>query len=253
MMHASDVWFSHSSMKPWMSAEVWDTYLRGIEEILGDRIAKLDSNDPARRKADTKAGEGAFVINFGEREDSRWVIGRFEKTKIEFEVRHMKTGLDSFGRLCHNSLKFFIPHRMSFGPDAEKLVRLFEFTNQQLGSFFAYADFKDVICSKKPSTPSLDISRELLGVFWLTRFGPAYRSYFGGKLDGVPGLKADPDGGVTLRLGETASQVPATKREEVIEQLGSASFAKGGPPKEPGQFALTLQQLADSERLIPRQ
>jgi len=250
-MSASDVWISHLSMKPWMSAELWDIYLREIEQVLGDRIGKLDSNDPSRRKADTKAGEGAFVINFGEREDSRWVIGQFEKTKVRFEVRHMKTGLDSFGRLCHNSMKFFVPNRMSFGPDAEKLVWLFKLTNEHLGSFFAYADFKDIICSRKPSTPSLDVSRELLGVFWLTHFGPAYRAFFGDQLEGLPGLEIDRHGGAMLRLAETPAQVPASTRGEIIERLGSASFANGGPPKEQGQFALTLRQLADWAPSIP--
>jgi hypothetical protein len=248
-MSVCDIWIMNHSVKPWMSSEGWDTYLCEIEQILGDRIVKLDSNDPARRKADTRTGEGSFMVNFGDREDSRWVIGKFEKTKIWFEVRHMKTGLDSFGRLCDNTIQFYIPHRMSFGPDAEKLNRLFALTHQRLGSFFAYADFKDVICSRKPSTPSLDISRELLGVFWLTHFGPAYRAFFGSKLDDVPGLVIDQDGGATVQLGETPAQVPATAREEVIERLGVPSFANGGPPKERGQFALTLHQLADSERL----
>lgn len=233
-------------MQSWMSAEMWDDYLRNIELILGDRIQKLDSKDPARRKADTRTGEGSFMVNFGDREDSRWVIGKFEKTKIWFEVRHMKTGMDSFGRLCDNAIKFYIPHRMSFGLNAEKLTRLFALTHQQLGSFFAYADFKDVICSRKPSTPSLDISCELLGVFWLTYFGPAYRAFFGSKLDDVAGLTVDPNGGATLQLAETPSQVAATTCEEIIERLGSASFANGGPPKERGKFALMLQQLIDS-------
>lgn len=246
MLNANDIWITHRSMKSWMSAEVWDTYFREIEKILGDRIVKLDLNDPAKRKADTQAGEGSFVINFGEHEDSRWVYGKFDKSKIEFEVRHFKTGLDSFGRLCDNSIQFYIPHRMSFGPDAKKLVCLFALTHQVFGSFYAYADFKGIICSRKPSTPSLDISCELLGVFWLTHFGPAYRVFLGDKLEGLPGLEVDLDGGATFQLGETPAQVAATAREEVGDRLGSALFANGGPPKECGQFALTLQQLVDS-------
>lgn len=251
-MNGSDIWITHHSMKSWMSAEAWDTYFRAIEQIFGDRIVKLDLNDPARRKADTNAGEGSFVINFGEREDSRWLYGKFDKTKIEFEVRHFKAGLDSFGRLCDNSIQFYIPHRMSFGPDAKKLVRLFALTHQVLGSFYAYADLKEVICSRKPSTPSLDISRELLGVFWLTRFGPAYRTFLGDKLEGVPGLEVDLDGGVTLQLAETPAQIATTAREKIVDQLGSALFANGGQPKERGQFTLTLQQLTDSLSSIPR-
>lgn len=250
-MNDHDIWITHLSMKSWMSAEAWDAYLSEIEQILGDKIAKLDSNDPIRRKADTKTGEGRFVINFGERDDSRWLSGKFDKTKIEFEIRHFKTGLDSFGRLCNNSIKFYIPQRMSFGLDALKVCRIFALTNQHLGSFYAYADFKDIICSRKPSTPSLDVSRELLGVFWLTHFGHFYEAYFGNKFEKTPGLTVDSNGGVTLQLAETPSQVAATTREEIMERLGSASFANGGPPKERGQFALTLQQLTDSPTRPP--
>jgi hypothetical protein len=247
-MNGSDIWITHLSMKSWMSAGIWDVYFRAIEQIFGDKIVKLDSNDPARRKADTKAGEGSFVIKFGEREDSRWLYGKLDKTKIEFAIDHFKTGLDSFGRLCNNSIDFYIPHRMSFGPDAEKIVRLFALTHKVLGSFYAYADFKDIICSTKPSTPSLDISRELAGVFWLTHFGPAYSAFLGNKLKSVSGLEVDLDGGTTLQLGETPAQVAVTAREKIIDQLGSNLFANGGQPKERGQFALTLQQLVDLEQ-----
>jgi len=98
----------------------------------------------------------------------------------------------------------------------------------------------------------LDISRELAGVFWLTHFGPAYRAFLGDNLKGVPGLELDLNGGATLQLGETPAQVATTAREKIVEQLGSALFANGGPPKERGQFALTLQQLADSPSSTPR-
>ncbi len=242
-MNNSEIWITHLSVKPWMSIEVWDNYLRDIEKILGDRITKLDSNDPARRKADTRKGEGEFMVNFGDKEDSRWLFGKFEKTKISFEVRHMKNGLDSFGHLSENWIQFYIPHHMSIYPDIEKTFKLFQMTNERLSPFYAYADYKNVICSKKPCTSSLDISTELLGIFWLTYFGHEYREFFGDKLEMIPGLEADPNGGVTLSLADTPAQVKLTKNEEIIKRLGPDSFASGASFKQRGKFALSIEQL----------
>ncbi len=239
----NDIWTTHISINTWMSSKVWDSYFCEIEYILGDKIIKLDSKDPVCRKADIQSGEGDFVVDFGKNEDSRWIFGKFDKTKIEFQIHHFNSGLDSFGRPCCNRIKFYIPHLMSSVPDIEKITKLFTFTNIRLGSFFAYADYKEVICSRKPCTPSLDVTRELLGVFWLTHFGPAYKSFFGVKLEGVPRLEFDPDGGVTLQLAKTPGQVDVTARQDLIERLGSDSFANGGPVKERGKYVLTLEQL----------
>jgi hypothetical protein len=244
---SNELWIKHRSVARWLDAELWDRYLRALEEALEDRLAKLDTNDPMRRKADTAKSEGAFAVAFKPREDSRWLFGAFEKSGVQIEIRHFKA-LGAWD----NSISLTFPERMTFGPDLRRVRRAFEVGNQLMQPFYAMADLKEVICLKKPSTPSLDISRELLGVFWLTYFGPAYRSFFGDKLDDVPGLVIDEDGGATVQLGESPAQVTATAREDVIEQLGSASFANGGPPKERGQFALTLNQLADSERQAPR-
>ena len=102
------------------------------------------------------------------------MFGSFERSGVTAQIRHFK----ALG-IWENSIGFTAPEAFSFGPDVERLVGLFNLTNERLRAFYAYADLKDIICAKKPSTPSLDISRELLGVFWLTYFGEQYCRFFG--------------------------------------------------------------------------
>ena len=187
-MSKKELWMMHMSMQQWNDAAAWDDYLRAVESILGDRLVKLDANDPIRRKADTTQGEGEFITQFKPKEDSRWLWGKFEKTKVEVQIQHYKNSTDSFGRLRDNSITFYVSERMTFGPDVRRVLELFRFTNERLGAFYALADFQSVISATKPSTGgSLDISRELLGVFWLTYFGRHYCDFFGrerlGSLD----------------------------------------------------------------------
>jgi hypothetical protein len=242
---SKELWMKHFSVADWFDVELWDRYLRALEDAVDDRLAKLDTNDPMRREADTKKSEGDFVTAFKAREDSRWLFGKFEKSGVILEITFYKTGLDSLGRRRPNSITLTFPAKMTFGPDFTKVRRAFDVGNQLMSPFYAIADLKDVICARKPCTPSLDISRELFGVFWLTYFGSAYRTFFGGKLDGIHGLEVVPNDGVTLQLGETPSQVAASEREDIIQRLGPDSFANGGPPKERGQFVLTIHQLAE--------
>lgn len=246
-MMSRELWINHRSVARWLDPHLWDRYLSALEEVLGDRLTKLDTNDPMRRKADTAKSEGDFVVAFKPREDSRWLFGVFGNSGVQIEIRHFKA-LGSWD----NSISLIFPERMTSGSEIGQVRRVFTLGNQMMQPFYAEADLKEVICSIKPSTPSLDISRELPGVFWLTYFGPAYRAFFGAKFDGIAGLDEDSRGGVTLQLAESPAQVAASAREGIIKHLGATSFAGGGPPKERGQFALTIHQLADAEREAPR-
>jgi hypothetical protein len=197
-------------------------------------------NDPARRKANTATGEGSFVTQFKAREDSRWVFGSFERSGVTAQIRHFK----ALG-IWENSIGFTAPEAFSFGPDVERLVGLFNLTNERLRAFYAYADLKDIICAKKPSTPSLDISRELLGVFWLTYFGEQYCRFFGrDKVTTLSAASPGPGNGVTLRLAPSAAQTSDGLRQRLEGVLGAESFAGNGGVKARGQFAMTLAQLA---------
>lgn len=243
-MSEGELWITHYSVRSWGSAGEWDDYLRGVESLLEDRLIKLDVTDPIRRKADVGSGEGKFIVEFGQKEESRWLWGRFEKTKIEINIEHSKSPVDSFGRHTKNQITFYIPERMTFGPDVRRVIELFHLGNESFGAFYAYADFKKVICAKKPSTPSLDISRELLGVFWLTYFGPAYCSFFGrDRLLQMEQATDGPADGITLQLAESPGQVPDNSRCTLEREIAPESFAGSGGLKERGEHALTLAQL----------
>ena len=240
-----ELWISHLSARRWTNSAVWDVYLRALQDMLGDRLVKLDINDPAKRNANVDSGEGKFVTQFGDLEDSRWLWGKFENTRIEFEIHHYKAGMDSFGRHRENSITFYIPEKMTFGPALSRLVSLFHLSNEHLDAFYAYADFKNVICRKKPSTPSLDISRELLGVFWLTFFGHRYSAFFGReRLLCLEQSSEGPGNGITLQLAETPGQIPDDARVGIEQKIGLESFAGTGEQKASGQYVLTLAQLS---------
>lgn len=244
-MTMGDIWLAHYSVVSWNSAMEWDNYLHSVERLLSDRLVKLDDTDPIRRKANMQAGEGGFITRFGEREASRWIRGKFEKTKIEFEVQIYKLGVDSFGRARENSISFYIPEKVALAVDDDRLVKLFDLTNETMRPFYAYADFKNVICSKKPSTPSLDLSSELLGVFWLTYFDKNYCNFFGReKLLTNTVAKLSAHNGVLLRLGSSSRQVSVDVRLTLEAQIGSQSFAGHGTEKARGQYALTLSQMS---------
>jgi|GEM_PF-1684750 len=241
----SDVWITFLSVCNWTDAELWNEFLKQLESLMEDKIVKLDDKDPVRRKADTSNNEGGFVINFGAKEDSRWIRGKFSRSKVEFEIQIYKAGVDSFGKTRENSFDLFVPHAMSFKPDAEKLIAVFRYAAERLGAFYAYADLKDGICSKKPCTPSLDISRELLGVFWLTYFGPSYCDFFMRKiLLNQSEATYGPLQGMTLQLAETPGQITIERRSAIEASLGKHSFAGSGVEKLPGQYALTLENLS---------
>lgn len=251
MKWVNEIWMTHSSVKSWNSSAEWDDYLRAVESVLNDRLAKLDANDPVRRKADTTRGEGHFITQFGPKEDSRWILGRFEKTKVVVEIQLYKHGRDSFGERRDNTIAFYIPDKVCDRSNMEKLVELFRLTNERHGIFYAAADLKGVYCSKKASPPSLgalNIASELPGVFWLTYFGPQYCEFFGrDRLVSLERTSEGPDGGMTLRLAETPERVPEGLRRMLERRLGVETFAGAGEvllEKPEGRYALTLEQLA---------
>jgi len=241
----------HCSVARWNDVAAWDEYLPAVERLLGDHLAKLDTNDPARRKADTLRGEGQFVTAFGPKDDSRWLLGKFERTKVELQIEHYKNGRDSFGRRRNNTISFYLPPRVHSEDGVGKLVELFRLTNQRWAAFYAFADLKEVYCVKKASPPSigaLDIASELPGVFWLTYFGPRYSAFIGRERLGALDQSAEePAGGTILRLAETPEKVPEGLRRMVERRLGAEMFAGTGDvtiEKPEGRYALTLEQLS---------
>lgn len=241
------LWAGYYSVDSWLLSNRWAAYLAGVEKILDDKIIRLDDKDPVRRHSTGPKSDAEFIVAFGPKESSRWLFGKLKNTKIQFSIVLYKHGKDSFERLRENSIIFYVPKRIVNSDMVRQLYQLFNFTSEYLVPFYAYSDLREVIISKKScSGGALNLSRELIGVCWLTYFGTAYRSYFGEKLVQLDGVQEGPNGGVTLRLAASPTQVGATVRDRAMKQLGRASFADGPAPKEAGQFAITLQTLVES-------
>lgn len=242
-MKAPQIWISHFSVASWTVAEAWDIYFRTAERILDDRLTKLDHRDPVRRTADTQNHEGKFVVEFEKNHSSRWVAGKFERSKIWFSVNFYTGTTDQYARETYNHLTIRIPQKT----DSSKIYNLFEFGNSHLKAFYSYSDLQPVITEKgklhQRSTSGFDIERELVGVFWLTYFGPAYSDFFGReRMLGLRGAIIGSNGDASICLGKAPSFL-TSEREQAEQHLGARSFAGHGILKRPGEFVLTLADL----------
>lgn len=242
-MRAPKIWITHLSVAPWLSAETWDVYLRQAETILGDRLIRLDHRDPVRRVADTRNSEGKFIVAFEEKQDSRWVAGKFAKSDVTFSIELHEDAVDRHGRPTTNNMTISFSQKT----DIAKIKDLFEFGNSHLMSFYSYSDLQPVITgmgnSHQRLTPGFDIQRELPRIFWLTYFGPAYRRFFGlDRISDANKVRASHGGGITICLGESPSLL-SNEREEAEHEFGAQSFAGHGVLKREGEFEPTLAGL----------
>jgi hypothetical protein len=243
-----EIWMQHFSARSWNCSNLWDDYLCKMETLLDDRLIRLDDKDPVRRKVPSAEGAGTFFTQFGERDDSRWIAGRLDKSRINFEATLYKTGFDSFGRRRFNSLNICIPSGFALESNSSKLAQLFDQTNQSLECFYGFADEKSVVSAKKPSgTLSIDLNRELPGCFWITHFGQEYSAYFGAeRLTSLKDAIVGPGAGTTIKLGKHPRDTKARERDELEQALGPNSFAStegSHVVKEAGQFVLPQEQL----------
>jgi hypothetical protein len=236
-----ELWISHASVARWLDAGLWEEYFAALEDIFGEGLTYLDDKDPARRRAESD--RGPFMVTFGPGEESRWLFAVFKSARVRGVVRHFKS-LERW----HNTIDLCLPDFRGSEAEVRRVKAAFDCGNRLMRPFHSTADFKDIISAIKPCTPSLDISRELSGVFWLNYFGPAYTKFFGERLAGIVGLESAPHQGVALMLGAAPTMTPDPRRFEIVERLGPESFANGSAPeKAPGRYALDLQQLAKIE------
>jgi hypothetical protein len=245
------LWMSFSSVQLWTNPAIWDGYLREVEVLLGDRLAKLDEKDPTRRRADVENSEGQYITTFGD-QGSRWLFGEFATTKINLMLILNRDYVDQWGRAVHNYINFYIPvsENLSAGPELDRLIRFFKLTVEKLEAFYAYSDLKEEIMTKKSHEGgAMDMATELPGVFWLTYFGPKHADFFTReRLLSIPGAMGEPKEGITIRLAASPFQVGQNDRRNAEIALGEKYFAGLEPitdfnkRKAPDQL-LTFEQL----------
>lgn len=243
-LSSEELWLCHLSCESWSEPERWVRYFGKAEEILGASITHLDKTDPVRRRV--KPGKLAEVAEYvtlmGAREDSRWVLGKFEPIGVEFAVRHYR---DIRG--WPNSINWYFPVGFADNAAGTRAIRcLFECGNTTLSPFYGYSDTKNYPASKKKESGAVDVRAELPGVFWLTYFDAHYVTFIGkDKIAELQGVRVDFDGGATLELGESPVSTPLGLRGKAEMVLGPKLFVepKDKLAKRPGQYALTFDQL----------
>ncbi len=222
----------------------WSQLLKQSERITGLQLKRLDRRDPLRRKvkANSWDEQGEFVVNFGGREQSRWILGRFTDGLVRIRIQ-LYRDKPNFS----NVLVWSIPLDAF---DDDRLVRmsskLFALGNRVLKPFYATADTERNLASKsKRSGYGVDLQAELSGVFWLTHFNKPYRDFFGvEKLASIPEVTSQ-RGGVTMQLGDSPLNYNAARRLQIEAILGKQCFVdpKSRREKERGEHVLAFSEL----------
>lgn len=74
------------TLKELFDGQQWLEILGRAETLLGARLARLDVNDPVRKKVDRLEEAAEYVCEFGEKEDSRILHGKFEASRITISI-----------------------------------------------------------------------------------------------------------------------------------------------------------------------
>jgi hypothetical protein len=228
------------TLKELFDGKQWLEILRGAEAMWGARLARLDVNDPVRRKVDRLEEAAEYVCQFGEKEDSRWLHGKFDVSKVEISI-------SLFRRTSRfpNGLDFYFPTKMA-DAEAGRLWEVFSEVVRLLEPFYAFCDLQSVIAGKrKAMRNSVNLEAELFGVFWFTHFNRKWVDFIGAtRFDALSCEKTVGPGGATLRLGASLTGL-GSEREASETLLGNRFFVDPElrVDKRPGENALTFSQL----------
>lgn len=232
------IWMGFVTLKD-LDGKQWLELLRDAEKTLGARLARLDVNDPVRRKVERLEEAAEFVCRFGEKEDSRRLFGRFDKPRTEIAISLFRRT----GRFP-NGVDFYFP--TAAASDVRRLLELFSGMVRLLEPFYAFCDLQSVLAGKRKATrAAVDLEAELIGVFWLTHFNRRWVDFIGAtRFDALPCERTARANGVTLRLGETPTGL-GSERDAAEELLGRRFFVdpEFRGIRRPGEDALTFAQL----------
>lgn len=210
-----------------------------LEEI--DRafpIARIDRNDPVRRKvARGEVGRVADQLlgTWGENETSFWLFGSGVNVSLMFWLQRPEgPSSDATVELLEKGWRGRL----------DAVRALFETGVRLLSPFYALVDLVPIIAAKKHDEGGSDLQKELPGVFWLTYFGPHYTQRL--PLDQLPaGSVSVVDSGSIVQLAETPDGCTPQTRRDAEAALGAATFRDPTTFrfKRRGEFALTFDQL----------
>lgn len=167
----SEFWLKIYSVEKWSDPAEWNAFLAQTERILGAELSKLDKTDPPRRAVSRESFEqsGHFIVDFQPSNESRWIFGKFKKNKIDIAIHHHASDRRAVNDFP-NSLSIYISNFESTDEWVGKVYSILHAAIDAFCPFYAFADIKDCISSKRRKSGAVNLQQELTGVFWLTYF-----------------------------------------------------------------------------------
>ena len=207
------------SRTPWDAPQLWERTLVILGDVLNGMPLKLDANDPLKRNfKDYSLNENAvYICDFGLKETSRTIFGRYPKKKCYFSSVICKASSGN-----NNALSIYLPNSA-----IETAESLFNRLLEVLSPIYAYADFQTNISKKKRADFfAVNLEEELVGVFWLTFFCSTYVNHFGASkftlLNNI-GLVTSSHG-IVAKLADSPESAGINLRQSVEEAIGKLSF-----------------------------
>ena len=241
-MNADELAITFYSVKDLINPKGWKSLYEELGQQLKGDLSRLDTNDPVRNTVSSVRQAAAFTCDFGEKEGSRRLFGRFGNTRADIAISLFKDPTR-----FPNQVSISYPLAQLSDPvDLESVTEICSIVIKHLKPFYGYCDRRTVIAGKrKRSGFSVDLQAELVGVFWLTYFGNEYVEYFGReKFDNLPAETSELETGVLIRLGDSPSST-GVEPAVIEESLGKESVVDPDAVMDKliGQHALRFSEL----------
>jgi hypothetical protein len=232
------------SVSNWKSKKLWDDYLKSIENCLEDKLYKVDSNDPLKRKSNSLCSDGEYIVDAKPNEIYRVVFGSFIKSKIEFDIHHHKNIIDEHGEVRFNSISFQISSKNLKQEMIEKIIKVFNITNIQLNCFYSFCDYDFRFRHLKTLERRLNISKELAGIFWLTYFNKQYVDFFklNSKFDEKL-FKKNNYSGITIQMADSPEGCDDNDYLKLEEIISPKAFFRNSGSNHDGEHVITLENI----------
>ncbi|NOX27926.1 MAG: hypothetical protein GXP21_07050 [Gammaproteobacteria bacterium] len=241
----NDIVIRFISVKKLISKDIWESFFIDLENCIGKKITHLDVNDTLKNKFIDAENAAEYVCDFGEKESSRRLFGKFSNTGIRFNINIFREG----SRFPNSISVMFEKKILKKESCIETILNIFRIGNSLFSPFYSYADTTIHVSEKRKATGmTVDLEAELIGMFWLTYFNQKYVKFFGNeKIDKASGSISN---GANFKFGSSPTeQEVVLLRNNAEKVLGEKSFVDPKLPfdKPKGRHAILYQSLKIEE------